>query len=236
MAGKSRGPGRPPGTSKTLAERRDQLLAAAEDVIRSQGPDVSMGGIAKQAGVSKATLYDNFDGKADLTQALIVRNGQMLLAAYGEVLAEALIPEDFVRSGIEVFVRHVDAGPEIYRFIIANASGDALIDEIGLPLAALTRSVLAQQGKGPETAEALARTALGTLFAATAWWSQHRSLPRPVFERTLADFIWGGLVSAGIEPTTDPVDVAELAKVLASNAPEPKPRHRGEAADDGRRS
>ena len=70
MANGSRRPGRPRGATLDPEVRRAAILSAAEDAIRQHGPDVSMEQIAERAGVSKATLYDNFDGKAGLTQAL----------------------------------------------------------------------------------------------------------------------------------------------------------------------
>lgn len=191
------------------------LLIAAEEAIRADGPGVSMDDIAHRAGVSKATMYDNFDGRADLTQALFDRYGQRLLAGYAESLGEALDPEAFVRGGVAVFVRHIDADREIYRFVARTVSDDALLHEVALPLAALTRSILTHQGKDAEGADALAHAALGALFTATAWWSQHRIPSRSVFERTLADFIWGGVVNAGLEPTSEPVDVAALVEIIA---------------------
>ena len=208
---------------------KDHKDAAREKLVRASGShakkhgfgETGVASLAASAGVTTGALYKHFDGKADLTQALIDRNGLRLLAAYADVFDRVLTPEDFVRDGISVFVGHIDANPEIFRFMVGNAADDTLVDEIGLPLAALTRSILAQQGKGLETAETLVRMALGTVFAATSWWSRHRTPERSVFERTLADFVWGGVVNAGIEPTDEPVDLHALAQVIAEATARP---------------
>src|SRR4051812_33024253 len=77
-----RRPGRPRGAQQDPAERRASLLTAAEGAIAEHGAGASMEQIAAAAGVSKATLYDNFDGKAGLNLALLDRYGTRVLQTF----------------------------------------------------------------------------------------------------------------------------------------------------------
>ncbi len=62
--------GRPPRGSE--GGRRREILAAAEDLFLIQGfGAVSMDAIAKHAGVSKKTIYCQFETKEDLFQAIM---------------------------------------------------------------------------------------------------------------------------------------------------------------------
>jgi AcrR family transcriptional regulator len=210
-----RGPGRPKGAPQDPAERRASLLAGAEAAIRDHGPAVSMEQLADRAGVSKATLYDNFDGKAGLTEALLERYGLRLLGTLAESLDRDRTAEEAVRTGIGIFVAFIDADPEIYRFIVRHAEGDALLEEIAAPIAALIASVLERQGDDPARAEALAQATLGTVITTTDWWSHRRDPPSARFVELLGDFVWSGLVGSGIEPSDEPVDLAAVARAIA---------------------
>ena len=101
----ARRPGRPRGAQQDPAERRANLLSAAEAAIREHGPDASMEQIAERADVSKATLYDNFDGKAGLTEALLERYGLRLMATFAEAIGRPLRARQVVTGGLAIFVR-----------------------------------------------------------------------------------------------------------------------------------
>lgn len=68
----ARGPGRPPLLDAEARETR--ILDAAQQVILRRGlAGASMSAIAREAGMSKRTLYDVFDNRAALFSAIIQR-------------------------------------------------------------------------------------------------------------------------------------------------------------------
>lgn len=215
MAAGTRPPGRPRGASRDPEVRRAALLASAEEAIRQHGPDVSMELIAERAAVSKATLYDNFDGKGGLTASLLERYGSRLLGTFAANLDRDLTAQQVVHGGIDTFVRFIETDPEIYRFVVRHAEGDALLEAIAAPIGALVRSVLEAQGDDASGADALAHATLGAIFTATGWWSRNRSPRRDVFVDQLATFIWAGFVGAGVRPSPEPVDLAAVARAIA---------------------
>ncbi len=56
---------------KDALRNRDRLVAAAREVVATNGPDVSLETVAARAGVGIGTLYRHFPGRADLLLAVV---------------------------------------------------------------------------------------------------------------------------------------------------------------------
>ena len=168
--------------------------------------------IAEEAHVAKATLYDNFDGRSGLTDALLDRHGGRVQRAMGAGLDEPLSARQVVRGGIAIFVRHIDDEPEIYRFITANASGKTVVEETAAPLSALISTVLPADGSNAATADLVTHALLGAVFTATERWAHHRDTSRAELVDLLVDFVWAGLVGIGVPDGDVPLDHTALAR------------------------
>ena len=95
-----RGPGRP-RAGEQIADR-DELLAAAMRVIRTDGPDVTMDDIAAAAGVSKPIVYRNLGDK----DALVVALSEIFVERLTEVHEASAAP------GADRCVGRVDHGQD----------------------------------------------------------------------------------------------------------------------------
>lgn len=210
----TRRPGRPRGAQQDPAERRAALVEAATRAIAAHGATASMEQIATEAGVSKATLYDNFDGKAGLTEALLDRYGREVLERFAIGLDQPLTAQQVVRGGIEIFVRLIETQPETYRFIVLNADSGAVLADVAAPITALVRSELTRQGLDPAGSEALAHATLGSVFTATEWWCNHRSVPRDAFVELLVGYVWAGLTTSGLQASDETVDLSAVANAI----------------------
>lgn len=215
MTAPARRPGRPRGVQQDPAERRAALLDAAARAIATHGDSASMEQIATEAGVSKATLYDNFDGKSGLTDALLDRYGREVLERFAVGLDQPLTAQQVVRGGIEIFVRLIEAQPETYRFIVLNADGGAVMADVAAPITALVRSELTRQGIDAGGAEALAHATLGAVFTSTEWWCSHPGLPRTAFVELLVGYVWAGLTTSGLQASDDTVDLTAVSTAIA---------------------
>ena len=215
MTAPARRPGRPRGAQQDPAERRAALVDAATRAIATHGATASMEQIAAEAGVSKATLYDNFDGKAGLTDALLARYGREVLERFAVGLGAPLTAQQVVRGGIEIFVGLIEAQPETYRFIVLNADGGAVMADVAAPITALVRSELTRQGIDAGGSEALAHVTLGAVFTSTEWWCSHRSLERDAFVELLVGYVWAGFTASGMEASDEPVDLSAVATAIA---------------------
>lgn len=214
-AAATRRPGRPRGAQQDPAARRATLVAAAARAIATHGATASMEQIAAEAGVSKATLYDNFEGKAGLTNALLDHYGREVLGTFAAGLDQPLTAQQVVRGGIEIFVRFIEVQPETYRFIVLNADGGAVMADVAAPVAALVRSELVRQGLDASGAEALAHATLGAVFTSTEWWCADRQPPRAAFVELLVGYVWAGFTASGLQASDDPVDLTAVAAAIA---------------------
>ena len=187
--------------------RRERLLAAAEEAIRRHGVDISMDQVAQVAGVSRSTLYDNFRNRSELAVAIIDRFGQPLLHDLLDGIGATSSIEGIVRTGLRIYLDHVEANPEVYRFVIRNVADETLYLGVSGVFGLLVAAALPSGGPSPAVAEGLGSAALGAIVSATDRWSDHRRPARPAFEAALGDFVWGGLVAAGIVPDDRPIDL-----------------------------
>ena len=94
-------------TPSTAVE--DGLLKAAEEILINEGPDaLTVRKVASCAGVAPMGVYNRFNGKAGLLEALFVRGFDELSAAIGEA------------TGTDAWDRLRDAGLRYRRFALQH--------------------------------------------------------------------------------------------------------------------
>ncbi len=158
------------------AERREAILAAAADLLRSTGFEgFSVSVLARQAGIAKGTLYLYFETREEVLLALYVET----LAAWSRALVAGLRDgmgdADFVahfqetasadpnfltlRARLESVIEHnVSAGQLIW----AKRAMHALIGDVA---PRVERALRLDAGTGPRLLFALAALQLGTAQA-----------------------------------------------------------------------
>lgn len=107
------------------AAKRDRVLTLATQVILERGYQLtSMDLIARQAGVSKATLYFYFDSKEALFRAVVSHLAGDLLAAINSFTVKDLPLERALRRVGQLYLNLVlsSAAINLYRIIIAEAA------------------------------------------------------------------------------------------------------------------
>ena len=108
------------------AERREQLLDAALDLIAEQGyGGISMEAIARRAGVTKPVVYDLFGNRGELLTALLRREEERALALLAEVMPSepSIDPDALIVEGFRAFLESVAANPTTWRLIILPVEG-----------------------------------------------------------------------------------------------------------------
>jgi len=79
-----------PARKLPKAQRRDQLLATALEIVHDEGTDaLTLGYLAERAGVSKPVAYDHFGTRSGLLIALYRQLDDLQVAAFREALAQA---------------------------------------------------------------------------------------------------------------------------------------------------
>jgi AcrR family transcriptional regulator len=105
------------------ADRRDQLLDVAEQVLGDKGyGPASMDDVADAAGVTKPVLYDHFGSKDGLLAALVTRSGEQLLAATEAAVQSSDGPETALQQGLEAYFRFVDAHAGAWSLLVREVA------------------------------------------------------------------------------------------------------------------
>jgi AcrR family transcriptional regulator len=107
---------------------RDTLLDAAGALLADRPwSKVSMGEVARRAGVSRQTLYNELGGRPELAEAYVLREAGRLLAAVREAIeARADDPREALRGAFERFLVLARDTPMV-RAIVADDGSDGLL-------------------------------------------------------------------------------------------------------------
>ena len=203
-----RGPGRPAGRSVNdgvLADR-DALLDAAERLIRSKGPTVTLEAVAAEAGVTKPTLYRGVGDKDALVVALAERLVTRMTTAVREMVTVASGPREGTRALVSGYLQQAAGDRNVYLFVTAGGRSDDRV-QTALLLAdrsaeAFARGIAATrraQGTDPSVGHAWAYGMIGALHFVTLWWLREGATDGDTVAEQITDLLWSGL-SGGSTP------------------------------------
>jgi AcrR family transcriptional regulator len=103
--------------------RREQLLDVALEVFARAGyHDTSMNDVADAAGVTKPVLYQHFESKRELFQALLDAVGARMLNAIREGTAEAKDGRTQTELGFRAYFRWVAEDHDAFMLLYGGAS------------------------------------------------------------------------------------------------------------------
>ncbi|MBV6651195.1 MAG: TetR/AcrR family transcriptional regulator, partial [Hoeflea sp.] len=100
--------------TKRGAERREQILRAAEVMIGTQGfSAASIADITRHAKTALGTFYIYFSSKEDVFRELVLEMGQLTRAMVTEAVADAPNRLEAERAGLKAFLRFVAERPSL---------------------------------------------------------------------------------------------------------------------------
>jgi AcrR family transcriptional regulator len=107
---------------------RDSLLDSASDQVAERPwSEVTMADVARGAGVSRQTLYNEFGARDELALALILREGERLLADVEQAItAHRDDPRAALAAAFELFLRVAEENP-LVRAIATGDGSDGLL-------------------------------------------------------------------------------------------------------------
>ncbi|MET9244718.1 TetR/AcrR family transcriptional regulator [Nonomuraea sp. NPDC003709] len=183
-------------------DRRRALLDAADRVILTQGPEVSMAAIAAEAGITKPILYRHFGDKSGLYQALADRHVRTVIAQLRpELVAPGADLRGRARATIGVYLDLISANRNLYRFLFHRASAEdsrfrshmtALVRGLGEELGGLLAGERAVAD--PVRAQVLGHAFVGMVQTTGDWWLEHPEVDRVQVVEGLVDVIAAALV------------------------------------------
>jgi AcrR family transcriptional regulator len=107
----------------TANARREQILDVALEVFATAGfHGASMNEVAEAVGVTKPVLYQHFDSKRDLYQALIDEVGNRLIASIAKATAEATDGKSQTELGFQAYFRWVSQDHDAFRFLFGSGT------------------------------------------------------------------------------------------------------------------
>lgn len=190
--------GRPPGPAPDPAQRRNELLDAAERVIARSGPDVSMDEVAAELGLTKPAVYRWLGSKAELIAALGERIGQRLRDDLAKAVVVPGEVREVVRAAVDVFCRFVEEHPDLYQFMIqappSQPIGDGLtgrpfVWSIATELETSIAATLEGAGGDPAVAGTWSYAVIGAVFVAAEGWRSIGGITRTELVEHLVELI-----------------------------------------------
>lgn len=104
------------------ARTREEILEAALDLINEKGPDnFSLRALARRVDYSPAGLYEYFDGKDDIIDA-VCAEGDRRLQAYMRAVPETLPPTDYLLALGKAYVQFAGQNAEHFMLMFSQAA------------------------------------------------------------------------------------------------------------------
>jgi AcrR family transcriptional regulator len=193
----------------TAEERRAGILDAAVQVFSARGyHSSSIDDIARQAGISKALIYEHFESKQGLYADLLDRKANELFERLAAALAGVGVESgaDRLAAGLDAFFGFVEERREAWRILfrdVADPETAAVLDRILSQVTAVVADLIAQdpgvraldqeETQGDQAIQLLARMLVGSVQSVANWWADHREVPREQIVEMVMDFAWLGL-------------------------------------------
>jgi len=205
-----RRPGRPAGrtTADGVIAGREILLAAAEKLIREEGPSTSLEAIAAEAGVTKPTLYREVGDKDALLNALAERLAVRMAESIQTLIAQASAPHQGLRNLVAGYLDFAARDRQLYLFVTAGGTRDdrvqqslLLADGAARQLAEPIAAYRAERGADPTVATVWSYGCLGALHFATLWWLREETTDIDLVIDQIASLLWSGM---GLDDTARP--------------------------------
>ena len=192
----------------TGEERRVAILDSALTVFSQRGYHASsIDDIAREAGVSKALIYEHFVSKQDLYAELLEQHAGELFSALAEAISEAgRSASARLAVGFDAFYGFVEEHRVAWRMLFREATDPeavAVLDRITAEVTAFVAGVIREDPGSRRSADdgasrehgvqIVAQLLVGAVESLANWWADHQELPRERIVEMTMDFAWLGL-------------------------------------------
>jgi AcrR family transcriptional regulator len=197
----------------TAEERRAGILDAALAVFSARGYHASsIDDIAREAGISKALIYEHFESKQGLYGDLLEQNANELFERLASSLAGVEVESGAARlaTGLDAFFSFVEERRDAWRILFRDGSDpetsaalDRVVEQVTLVVAALIAQDPGARSRDQDGSEpairVLAQMLVGAVQSVANWWAEHPEVAREQALEMVMDFAWVGLerLSAG---------------------------------------
>ena len=191
----------------TGEERRTGILDSALAVFSQSGyHSASIDDIAREAGVSKALIYEHFASKQELYGDLIARNARELTQRLAGALVGLELESSAARlaAGLDAFFAFVEERRDAWRMLFRDASDPesaAVLERMLEQVTAEVTLLISQDPGAPALDSAedtrglrlLAEMLVGGAQSMANWWADNPEASRESMLEVAMDFAWLGL-------------------------------------------
>jgi len=169
----TRSPGRPLGGTRVVD--REDILNAAETVIRRDGAGASLDAVAQEAGVTKPIVYDRVGGRAELANALAEKLADRMVAAAAQSISGAN-DRGGLATLIEASLVTVAENRELFLYVTSGSTEQTAVSRLylaqrsAMPMADSLAKWRVSQGLDPSVAVPWAYGIVGMLQMVSLWW------------------------------------------------------------------
>jgi AcrR family transcriptional regulator len=197
----------------TAEERRAGILDAALAVFSARGfHSSSIDDIAREAGISKALIYEHFDSKQGLYGDLLEQNANELFEQLAAALEGVEVESGAARlaAGLDAFFSFVEERRDAWRILFRDVSDpetsaalERIVEQVTVVVAALIAQDPGARSQDRNESEpairVLAQMLVGAVQSVANWWAEHPEVAREQALEIVMDFAWVGLerLSAG---------------------------------------
>jgi AcrR family transcriptional regulator len=197
----------PPRRRLTGEERRTGILDAALAAFSQSGyHSASIDDIAREAGVSKALIYEHFASKQELYADLIARNARELTQRLAGALVGLELESSAARlaAGLDAFFAFVEERRDAWRMLFRDAADPetaAVLDRMLEQVTAEVTVLISQDpgapaldsGEDQRGLRLLAEMLVGGAQSMANWWADNPETSRASMVEVAMDFAWLGL-------------------------------------------
>jgi AcrR family transcriptional regulator len=198
---------RTPRKRLTGEERRAAILDSALSVFADRGYHASaIDDIAREAGISKALIYEHFASKQDLYAELLELHAGELFDRLAAIAGAGQAASSRLRVGLDAFYGFVEDHRVAWRMLFREAMDPevaAALDRITAQVTALVATLIAEDpgsqlgGDGEATratrVQMLAELVVGSVQSLANWWGDNQGVAREQLVEITMDFAWVGL-------------------------------------------
>lgn len=193
-------PGARPDPRRSRSRRREQLLDAADDALRAEGPDVSMEAVAARAGVTKPILYRHFGDRGGLMAAVTRRHAERLVDELRLALTVTAEQRERILVTIDTYLAFLERDPDLHRAAARSGSQangprgalDEAQEVICAEVEANIREGLLDAGLDPAPAATWGPAVVGMARLVGSRWLDAPETPRLELAERLTELLWSG--------------------------------------------
>lgn len=211
--------GRPAGPAVSPAQRREELLDAAERVIERGVHNPSFAEIATEAGFARTAVYAAFPDRAELAIALAQRHTDQMMAAAEVIVGRSQSMHELLRGVIGLVCEFVETRADLYPLIMqmivvdsAEPSHRPLFAQITDWSSAVLEAAMAQAGVDPRAVRTWSAAIAGATLLAAEDWNIRRDRTRTELAQEITELLWPGLAAVGLDVMVGPVTVVRPTK------------------------